>query len=368
MQTANYTLLRDANVTVRDIQTPVITKANERKIRHEAEITIDGQWTHRFPHDSRVSKHLELMTPAQLGRQMTGGKFFLVEDELIDFRYGSYAGFVHDDDSIAKMMELLGFENRSQLPLHRRRRRSSDDQTTDIVLRKVWDDHQIDVAGITDGGVFSSQLSFVWNPFVHTINAAFDLVRLICTNGMVGLTSLFNSRIPLFNRWEEHLDISCKQIQNKVAGIVRDRSMKMLTQRATLADVLVVNDHVTKRLEHATGDEQRDRLRALQYVTNARTHMSNVYTQDVFDDRNHAVLMPGHLSMYDVYNVVTELRTHTDEHRESTARALDMISNNLMFERAGQNVMRSRTSTMRATPSFADPERAFYGTLLPVAH
>jgi hypothetical protein len=354
--TQEFTLLRGAHVDVRGI-------VNAKK-QHEAEIIIDGKFSHRFSPKSRVSKHLDVMTPKDLAERLTGGSYFLIDDKLVDFRDGSYNGFIHTDQSVGKFMDILGFQERSQLgALHRRKRPADDDVGGDYVLRKVWSDHGIKVPGYDEGGDFTSQLSFVWNPYVRTINSAYDLVRLICTNGAIGLTSFLNSKIPLVNRWEEHLDIASRQIQNKVSSVVIDRVQAMGTERASVGDCLLLEQHVFDRLHSAGTKSQNERemLLNLLAVVSPKAHLNGVYKDGVFGDKTLAAQLPSHLTAFDAYNIATEVRTHSADSKKSSDNALDRFANGLLFDREDNFGAAAARLSAPKLSAFSDPNAAFFG-------
>lgn len=345
-----YELIRNADVKV--------TKKMATKSAPIAVVTINDKYTHEFAASSRVSKHLEVMEPEHLEARLNGGSFFVVEDQLVDWRDNTYHGFVHSDDSIANMMDTIGFVYNKDLPFHRGR--GKGDQ---ISLRKTWSKGEIQVPGYQQGGQFTSQLAFTWNPFERMINSQFDLVRLICTNGMVGLTSFLNSKVPLINRWEEHLDIASRQIQNKVNGMVIERVKGMSMERASVADVLLLEQHIAARLEHEDNRDQstRDRLFNLLGAVAPRQHLSSVYRDGVFSDKSLAAQLPAHLTMFDAFNVATELRTHTNETSKSGNAGLDKFANGVLFDREDNFVANASRFTAPKTLSWIDADAAFVG-------
>lgn len=362
----SFTLVRDAHVDVK----PVVSGHGKNRVI-EAEVTIDDKFVHRFPHHSRVSKHLEVMQAQDLAERLSGGSFFFVDAEkgdgpqLVDFRDGQYRGFIHTDESVGKFMEVLGFQERGLLPGHRRRRGSNEDGT-DIVLRKVWSRDEIMVPGFADsGGDFHSQLSFTWNPYVKTINSMFDLIRIICTNGMIGLTNFLNTKIPLMNRWEEHLDIASRQIQNKVNSVVLERVAAMQAERASVGDCLLLEQHAYDRL-YAPGaktDDERDRLMTLMTAVAPSVHCGTVYQDAVFTNKSLAAQLPSHLTNFDAWNIATELRSHTNQSKKSSDHALDRFANGVMFDADDYNVASAHQLGAPRLAAFSDPDRAFFGTM-----
>lgn len=359
---SQFNLIRNAQVEVKEVS----TGSGKSRSTH-AEIVVNGKYEHSFPSKSRVSKHLDVMQPKELAERLSGGSFFFVNDQLVDFRDGMYNGFVHTGDAISKFMEVLGYTLESALPLANRRRRvvDDDDHGSKIVLRKSWSNHGIQVPGYQAGGEFKSELAFIWNPFVKTINSAFMLERLICTNGMIGLASFLNTRVPLFNRWEEHLDIASRQIQNKVGSIVIDRVQTMANERASVGECLLLEQHVFDRLYSPAvkSPDERERLLALMTAVSPKTHLNAVYKDTVFTEKKLAAQLPAHLSQFDVWNVATELRTHTNESAKSSGNALDRFANGLMFDASGNYTAAATRFGAPKLSAFSSPERAFFGQL-----
>lgn len=355
---SDFKLIRNAHVDVKKV---IQHEGGHRRVF--ADITVNGEYNHRFPHTSRVSKHLDLMDESDLAKRLTGGSFFFIEDELVDFRDGQYNGFIHDDATVGVFMDILGYQRKAELPFAHTRKDDAD--ASKIVLRKVWNDAEIQVPGYQQGGEFKSQLSFVWNPYVKTINSTFDLVRLICANGMVGVTSFLNTKVPLFNRWEEHLDIAARQIQNKVNHVVINRMQAMSMERASVADCQLLEQHAFDRLYAGgeKGEGERERLFSIMAAVNPRNHLSDVYQPAVFDSRDMGAQLPAHLSAFDAFNIATELRSHTAPTRKSSDFALDKFANGLLFDREDNFIASASRYTTRPTASFADVERAFYGVM-----
>jgi hypothetical protein len=344
-----HELVRDAQVEVR--------VGKDKKNQDCAVIAVNDQYEHMFPYTSRVSRHLDIMTPTDLQTRLSGGTFFFIEDTLIDWRDGMYNGFVHTDNTVDEYMSLLGYQHTKDLALVHRRK-----ETTPILLRSVWDKNEIIVPNYATGGKFTSELSFVWNPFVTSINSSFDLVRLICTNGMVGLTSFLNTKIPLLNRQTEHLDIAARQIQHKVSNIIQSRIQYMADDRASVGQCLLLENHVIERLSSTVASSEHTRLLGLLNAISPSANLSDVYRDSVFDDKNLSAQLPGHLSAFDVFNVATELRTHTTETKNSSDFSLDKFANDILFDDTDHKVNTYNNRT--ALASFSSPDNAFFGTMV----
>lgn len=349
----NYELVRNANVEV--------TATANQKNFPVAVINVNDKYEYAFPSGSRVSKALETTTPQDVASRLTGGHFFFVEGDLVDFRDGNYNGFVHSDQSIDNLVDVIGIreggEDRSYF--------SNQTTSKKYTLDKVWSNNTIIVPSYNEGGEFSSKLLFRWNPFFKDVSSKFSLARLICTNGMTGLASFLNTKIPLVNRWTEHLEIANRQIQNKVDSMVSDRFSNMGTERATVAEVMLIAHHAQSRLTNlgqVREEGVRECLRNIMNIAHPVVHLGKVYKSSVFEDKRIAAQLPAHLTTFDVYNMATEIRSHTPEAKSSSNHALDKFANHLVFDRKDVTPHASQYTLPQQSP-FSDPDAAFFGTM-----
>ncbi|MGZ8924534.1 MAG: hypothetical protein ACXW2E_01495 [Nitrososphaeraceae archaeon] len=350
-----YELVKNAKVEV--------TRVINDKHDIQALISVNDTYEHLFPYTSRISKHLEMMSPNDLAERLTGGSFFFVEDSLVDFRDGHYTGFVHSDDTISNYMDVMGYVRKNEIELKHIQKYSLINEEigiSPILLRKVWDKSQISVPGYSSmGGDFDSVLSFTWNPFVRTVNSAFDLVRIICENGLIGLTSFLNTRVPLENRFEEHLNIATKQIQNKINSIVNERVGIMAQKPASLADVLLLEEHALERLYSTVISSEHQRLTTIINAISPKVQLADIYRPTVFEDKRLAAQVPSHLTQFDVFNVATELRTYTTPTKKSTDNALDKFANAKLFDPGNDVVALQKSSN--DDYAFENASKAFFG-------
>ena len=333
-----------------------VKASTDQKNHPVAEIKVDGELTHRFPSTSRISKALEVMTPIQLQERLDGGQYFFINGILFDFRDGAYGGFTHTDEGIDALKDVIGIRGRDDSRIAR------NDQGT-AKLSKVWSTKKIQVPGMDNGGAFDSRLTFSWNPFIETVRSNFDIVRLICLNGMTGLTSLFSAKIPLVNRWEEHLDIANKQIQNKLYSMLGERFENMSIERATLADCLRLETHACNRLDeynNSVSGKVREQLRNIAKIVSPELHLNKYYKGNAFQDRRLAAQLPSHLTMFDAYNIATEIASHTSQTSNSSDHALDKFANELVFDRNDRKMHAARFGGP-SQASFSSPDTAFFG-------
>lgn len=346
-----YELITNGNVSVKSI---VTHDDRETPSRH-AEITVDGregQYIHRFPHTSRVSKALDVMRPEALAERLSGGSYFFIEEDLIDFRDGSYNGFVHTDENLGKLMEVIGFTRQAR-------------GEEKVMLLKAWDNFPFEIPEFQQAKNYHFALLYKWSPFVKTVGAVLKLVRLICGNDLYANTNgIINTKIPLFNRWQEHLDIASKQIETQMVDITRDRLLMMKDERASVAECALVEKHAyTRLISETVNPAVRENLQLIIGRVSPMINLTEVYRPSVFKDKNLCAQLPSHLTSLDLFNVATEMRTHTSQEAQSTNRALDKFSGDLLYEShkdINNNLVRFGNVNLS---SFSDPTRAFFGTL-----
>lgn len=347
---------------VRNADVEVLASTN-RKNHPVAVATIRGEGgfehEHRFAASSRISKALEDTPVDAVQERLTNGHYFFVNGELYDFRDGNYKGFIHEDDSIDAMADVIGYTNKNN---------RSTAISRDVSLSREWSRNPIEVELFGDGGKFDSRVMFSWSPFVRYISTSFDIIRLICENGMTGMTSLFNSKIPLQNRWDEHLDIASVLLQNKLETMLSQRFSQMADERATVADCLLLQRHAEDRLlENVSqvyagrSSDQRERLRNISTIVAPDLQLADIYKSKVYEDKRLSAQLPSHLSAFDAYNIATELTSHTEETSGSSNHGLERFANVLVFDRTDKSQQASRFSTAPAQSAFSDPDVAFFG-------
>lgn len=325
----------------------------DRSHKTMAAITVDGQKHHIFSASSRISKALDTMAPTELATRLSGGDFLFKDNQLVDFRDGHYNGFVHTDDAISALGETVG----STLIASRQRIRGGN--------ASLGGDHskqELEVDGLGDGGHFTSRLTFTWSPFHRNINTLLQIERLICTNGMIGLTSFFNTSIPMINKWEEHLEIANRQIQNKVADKMLERLHAMRMERASVAEMATIANHATGRLSQMgtqTGD-QRQRLLNVLKIADPQLHLGKTYRSNVFQNNALAAQLPAHMTVFDAWNLATEINTHTTSTNDSSSLSMEKLANDLLLVRKNSADFSARHTTPQLS-SFSDPENAFFG-------
>ena len=348
----NYELVRNAHVAV--------TASRDSKNHPVANLLINDKYNHVFPSTSRVSRALETMTADDLRDRLMGGTFFFVGKTLVDYRDGFYNGFIQDDASIASLVRVIGIQESHSVVIHLQ----DNLVTKKYVLGAKWDASQFVVPGyVGSQGDFENELLFGWSPFNKDVNSAFVLKHQSTGNILRGMASFLKKRIPLMNRWEEHLDIACKQLQVRIESEIKRRFQAMNHERASIQELQLVYDHAKTRIDkgpNMKGSAAEIRLQKIMHASNPVLHSNKIYKEGVYTDMRLAAQRKGHLSVFDTYTLATEIRTHSPEADGSSNLAMDRFANDLIFNHKDLTQYGARFEGTKVS-AFNNVEEAFYG-------
>jgi hypothetical protein len=329
--------------------------------KESAQIIVGDSFNHIFKHDNTVSQSLILGAQA-VADQLNGGTYFFHGDKLVSYRNGNHKGFVHTDDSINKLIEHIGYTTKfSKSQYH-------SNSTDAIRLQNVHSNVEMQIEQYATGGEMNSQLSFAWDPFQSHIRAVFQLVRQICSNGMVGMADFMNAKIPVINEWQQHMEIANKQIQNKITSMVNSRMQIMAENRASVRDCQRIVEACHKRLNDLEVHQdplEVDRIRKICLVADPAIHLKDHYGVRVLEDKRLGEQAASHLTEFTAWNMLTELASHTRQTSANSNTALHKHANELLIDRAGNKVTNARqTAETNVQVKFDDLDAAFAGDLL----
>jgi hypothetical protein len=349
-----HAMIRDANVQVEAVDSHAGVCAL---------ITVNDEYQHQFSASSRISQQLQLVMPNELAKRLTGGDYFFLDDQLVDFRDQNYVGFSHSDDALDNLMKVIGYTEITTKQDRATHRMLNRTQSQDIGLGKVWSKDEIEIPMMKTGGEFFSILSFNWNPFAKNVSSVFRLSRVACMNDMVNTAPFINMQIPLVNRWDEHLEIANLQLQNKINTKIQTRLGEMAIQRASVADLMILDKHITGRLEKADGDQDNIGLHRMYKIVDPYAHLMGHYKMEALDNRAIAAQLPSHLTVMDAWNIATEVCTHYAPTGNSSDAGLQKLANELVFRRNCASDQVQNIGSNIAESPFSSPERAFFGAV-----
>lgn len=320
-----------------------------------------GDLHHTFDNKSRVARRLENTPIHDVIENLQKSQFFFVDikGQMRLYDFTPSGNFVHSDESIQNLINILGV---TEIPNGRSKQLHKNSQLKGHYFGRTYSAADLSIDSLNNGslgGEFSSIVRFVWSPFSHTISTSYELLRLVCANGAVGLANFLNSKIPLVDMWQQNLDIACKQIQNQVDAKFTARLEQMHRTHSSIGVLMNLNKHIEERLSNTENTfQQTCLLEGVMRVIDPVAHCGHVYRENVFNDINVASQCVSHLSKLDVFNIVTELSSHTTGTEKSSMNALQRMANQLLWTEKDFKTSR------RIDSPFANTQQAFYGAIV----
>jgi hypothetical protein len=265
--------------------------------------------------------------------EIMGGHFLFKElkdgsYKLAEYRDASYNGFMHDEDTI----QLYG--------------------STDDLISRTTSGFNIEELGI--GGGFNITAGFDWSVFSKNITTQLSLERLVCSNGAKIRNKMFEREVPIINMHEKHLNIAAQQMIHIGEQKFKKRFKEMAREHASVREVHLIQSHVARRLSH---DQNNSTLIRMNQLLTQYGDITQYYTASAIESGLVSALNSP-ISRFDLYNIATEMNTHTEAHVESTDVAVDRIVSNMLFPRELEGCV---TDMSRAKSTFGSPEQAFFG-------
>lgn len=291
-----------------------------------------------------VSVHLNRRHPISIISSLTstenavdeimGGHFLFKENndgsyKLAEYRDSSYKGFMHDESTI----QLYGSNN--------------------DLLQHLTTNFSVEELGI--GGEFNITAGFDWSVFSKNITTQLSLERLICSNGLKVRNKMFEREVPIINLHEKHLNIAAQQMIHIGQQKFKKRFKEMAREHASVREVHLIHSHVNRRLNN---ENQHDaRLIKMNQALTQYGDITQYYTAAAIESGLVSALNSP-ISRFDLYNIATEMNTHTEQTVESTNIAVDRIVTNLLFPKEVEGCV---TDMSQAKSTFGSPEQAFFG-------
>lgn len=289
--------------------------------------------------------------PDELKPEILEGRYFIVDDQVVDYRFKSALKFEHDEASVKALVDKLGFAHRignARNPLATTRGALQARAT-----REAFEVNPLD----SIGGQFDIHIGFNWSPFELDIHSVIEMWRQVCENGAIAQSPILDNKIPMLNRWEENLAISDRVVRHNFDKLVLPRLAALPTERITLADVQQLSSIIS-------GLQQSKHLRS--HSVMALKKMEEAIDQAWVPGasqvkKNMLKFVPAPMTAYDAYNIVTEATTHHLGRDRNNHQGAAFVSS-LIFNADRQRSSRTELdSLVTDTNTFANPDRAFFG-------
>ena len=324
-------------------------------------VEVEGKYDtyeHTFSHKSNVAKMAREVEYPILKEKLENGTYVFSDGNLIDFRMSDYRGYIRTEDEINGLADKVGFSRQRQnnravngdlLSVFNQLRHRNG-----VFLGGESEDFFMDVEGLGSGGAFRNRLIYRWSPFDKNIQTTIEVERLVCANGMVGMAPLVTRETPVINDIDRNLDIIDMHLRPEMSRILQERFANMSHNRASVSDVLEANRIIYERLRSNQANEHDFKiLQGLANVTKL-DHLKGVFSDKLFSS-SAARTAPSDLTQYDLFNIMTEMCSHTMADEYGNRQAQHFI-NKIVFDtvknEVSGNVKKSQES---------DHRRAFFG-------
>ena len=321
------------------------------------------EYKHRFTSKSRFFK-MFTEDKSALESRLIGAPFvFTDNNNLVDFRTNDYRGFVQSEDVLNQLGEVLGVNKINSEDKSRASRKKKSN--FGFVLGSHEHEVEFNVSeDNSDNGDFKAILSFPFNPFDDKVGCSVGVERLICLNGMATSSSVFNFKIPMINNVEENFRVALKNLAPQIQNKLKEKIMSLQHEDASLLTVEDSHSLIRDRMDSSVqNEEQMILLATTADVTDIHKHCSDTYERSILEKEFHKELLPSHLTVFDVWNILTEVDSHTNETESSTSAKIQRRLNTLVFNSVTMG-QRERTMNMDVNKSNAfraSHKQAFFG-------
>lgn len=330
-------------------------------------LLIDDKYVHTFAPASRQSKALNTQPLGFLSTVYNGGTYVVYEDDnghrLIDYRESTYKGFVHSDDSMMSLQELIGVDTSSISAIDR----IKNFRTNGVFMGGAWSAFDLDVKSLDVGGQFQNHLIYGYSPFSPNIVTSLATKRLACLNGMISTSPYVAFETPVIDDWKDNLHVVSAQLVPTITDLLKSRFEGMANERASIYHAMAASTFLTDRLNRMRLDctDKNDpvyasdaaRIRTMIDDLDVADRLQDYYGSSVFNNVNMAKIAESDITSFDVYNILTEASSHTKSATPNDIK-IQALASNLVFDRIGA---KKNLNTAIPVNVKSDHRRAFFG-------
>lgn len=327
-------------------------------------ITVNERYQHTFSPNSRESRMLMEVDISTIQQLMDAGTFVFSDGQMVDYRRSNYNGYVQSDEAIKQLIEHIGFEapkggNYSQgtRGLYEGIRSRA---TNGAIFGGNGDPFDLLVPELGVGGEFDGHIVFGWSVFSDKVTTSLNVRRLVCENGMVADAPFVTYEVPVINQWHDNLKVVNAVLKPRITDVLGRRFKEMNERRASLADVLKAHSIIGERkglMESEANDKDAAKLARMSQILNPELHLAGIFRESAFKDPKMARQIDGHMTQFDVYNILTEASSHSGRD-DANDRAATKLANTLVFDDLKE---RSSANFTLKPSEESDHRRAFFG-------
>lgn len=334
-------------------------------------IQVEDEMPHIFEKNDSENRLIQQMDLKTIEEKFNGGTYVFNHGKLIQYRDSFWSGYLRSESEMNLLGDIIGSEAAKE-------KKGVAGMFDSFRMNSINKQHflggegkpfDLSIKELNEGGEFKNKLVYSWSPFDENLIINLETERLICTNGMVGMSSFVTKAVPLVNRHEEHLELISVQLQPQFNAILKDRFKDMSQQRASIHTMMSAHkllnarqkeNNVSKRGGNLTDDVLGSlaRLKKIAPLLDVRETLGGVYKKDAFNNVEQSRHLEGNLTQYDVFNMLTEASSHTNGSFESTDKIQKEI-NRIVFDEL--NDKKNVKGSVPDIDSASDHRRAFFG-------
>lgn len=324
-------------------------------------VQLEDEFVINLDRRSPITGQLNLdVDRGHLIEQFKDGRFFIVDDEVIDYRLQADLKFMHSNESIKHLVDHLGFATpESNNRFIGRRARATRHGFSDSIQARSRTEAFEASALDSIGGQFDIHTGFKWSPFSLDIHSYIEMWRQVCENGAIATAPLVNSRIPMLNQWKENLAISNQVIRHNFDKIVLPRLAALPSERISMFDLMTLKNFV----ENLASTEDK------QFAHDSYKHLMAIGAQleEAWDPRadqlgrNNLKFIPAPVSAFDAMNIATEIATHHMPADRTNARGQVFVNELIFSDTRRRNMAVDVNNLVTDVSTFDNVDRAFFG-------
>lgn len=315
------------------------------KREKETYAAIDGEWEIKLDRRNNVVGQLALgVDPEELKHSFLGGRYFIVDDQIVDYRLAENMGkFMHDERGLMNLVNKVGM---------------TINERGVIQAKSTTGKFEYHADG-GEGGLFDIDIGFAWSPFSLDIDSALSMLRLACYNGLMVDDPVMSHKIPVMNGWEENLQIANDVLRHSFDHKVGPRMKQLPHEMINMHDAMGLCDLIGAAL----GDKKEGVIINHNEVTRIKELLDPVVTSEVRGmQKNLLKFIGAPITAYDAMNVATELASHHINPFTPAAKKLAGFANNLLFSELRQNNLAVNLDNLvMDTKVFSNADQAFFG-------
>lgn len=211
------------------------------------------------------------------------------------------------------------------------------------------------------GAKFKLRIKPQWSPF-DDVKYTLETIRLVCTNGMMGMNEALQQMVPIYNNVEQNLETAKTRILDEFENTVHLRFGGMAGQRASVSVANQIAEFAKSRKAMNVGNQRAMTvLNEVELLASPELNLKSHYSQTTLRNTDLRNTVPSHLSLMTAWNMVTEIDSYTEETSSASSSNLQMLANRLLFEDS-QAVFVDVNSFESNDMNLNDPMRVFFGS------